>query len=270
MPELPEVETIRKYLKKEILGMKIKKIDIFSKKQFLSNPKEIIGEKILALKRKGKLLILSLTNRKNLLVHLKLSGQLIWLPNQRINYSSPTKRVIIYFDGGKLVFNEPRKFGWLRVLNNEGLKIELKKIGPDPLSKKFTLDYLEKIFSKSKREIKNFLLDQKKISGLGNIYSSEALFLAKIHPERKVFSLTKREIKRLYGAIKMVLKDGLKYEGTSLRYYIKPNGTKGFYQEHFRVYQREGKNCYLCSSKIQKIKQSGRSTFFCPLCQKKF
>ena len=283
MPELPEVETIKRFLEKAIVGQKIVKVEILSKKQFPGNPKEILTEKILGVDRRGKILIIRLSNEKNLLVHLKLSGQLIWAPKagDRVTPGYPipflggkelpgqSTRVIISINGGKLFFNEIRKFGWMKIartltLNKEG---ELAKLGPEPFSSEFNEDYFKKVFSKTSRPIKLILMDQEKIAGLGNIYANDALFEARIHPIRPANKLTDREIARLKKAILLVLKDGLAAGGTSEIYFVRPDGSRGEYQKHYRVYQRDGEKCSRCQGIIKRINLSGRGTFFCPRCQ---
>jgi len=268
MPELPEVETIKRYLNKAIIGKRIVDIEILSKKQFPDNPKEVIGAEIIGIERRAKMLILRLDNQKSLVVHLKLSGQLIWTEKKEL--STKTTRVILSIGKGKLFFNEMRKFGWIKVLNQKQLDLELKRIGPEPFGKDFSIGYLQKVFEKSARPIKTVLLDQKKIAGIGNIYANEALFEAKINPQKPVNKLTAKEIERLRKAILSVLKEGIKYGGSSAadQLYIKPDSSFGSYQQHFRIYQKNGENCQKCKTIIKRISLGGRGTFFCPKCQR--
>ncbi len=270
MPELPEVEIIKKFLEREILNSKILNVEIFSKKQFIGNPQKIINKKIKAIERRGKFLIFKLKNKKSqeniyLLFHLKLSGQILFSKDY---LSEKSTRVIIKLNNGYLIFNEPRKLGWIKVVDEDGFKKEILNLGKEPLDKDFKIDYFKKIIKNSSRSIKVLLMDQKKIAGVGNIYASEALFLAKIDPRRKANSLTDQEIKNLYNAIKKVLKKGIKYGGASVRFYIRPDKSRGKFQEKTFVYAREGKKCYQCGEIIQKIKLGGRGTYFCPKCQK--
>ena len=281
MPELPEVETIRLDLQKDIVGKRVKSVNILVKKQFVGNPKKITGAKIISIKRVGKNLSFALDNNLFLNIHLKMTGQLLYTKN--INqpvFKNPipfikdakmpgkTTRVIITFtDNSAIFFNDMRKFGWMKINDSQQ-----KPNGIDVLAKEFTSIYFRKLIqltSTSSRPIKLFLLDQDKIAGIGNIYANEALFLAKIHPERKTNTFNDKEINHLYLAIKKVIKQGLKYKGSSAadEAYILPNSSKGSYQNHFLVYQKEGEKCLKCRSVIKRLKQAGRSSFFCPKCQ---
>jgi formamidopyrimidine-DNA glycosylase len=282
MPELPEVETIKKQLNIALEGKIIKAVKILSKKQFPQSAKLVVGEKILKVERRAKVLILRLTHHKNLLVHLKLSGQLIWssrapkdsIKLQRnistIGQSLPTKstRVILDIGRGRLFFNEMRKFGWMKLLNDEQLEKELNRYGIEPLSDSFRLGELGKICSKTSRAIKLVLLDQEKIAGIGNIYANESLYLSKISPKLPANSLTRNQLIGLRKNIIKVLKLGLKYGGASDEYYLHPDLTIGSYQKHFLVYGEQGKKCRRCKTMIKRISLGGRGTFYCPKCQK--
>lgn len=272
MPELPEVETIKRYLEKVIVGKKITAVEVLSKKQFLGKAKDIIGAKIIGLERRAKYLIVKLSNRKNLLIHLKLTGQLVWTPGANADLPGKTTRIIIRFDKGTLFFNDMRKFGWLKITRSAKCKVqsELEKLGPEPFSKDFNESYLKNIFSKTARPIKLVLLDQEKIAGIGNIYANEALFETKINPQKPAKTLNQKEISRLKQAIVYVLKQGIKYGGSSAadEAYIKPDGSRGNYQQHFLVYQKQGQKCPKCSTVIKRVNLGGRGTFFCPACQR--
>jgi formamidopyrimidine-DNA glycosylase len=282
MPELPEVETIKRQLNIALAGKIIKAVKILSKKQFPQSAKLVVGEKILKVERRAKVLILRLTHHKNLLVHLKLSGQLIWssrapkdsIKLQRnistIGQSLPTKstRVILDIGRGRLFFNEMRKFGWMKLLNDEQLEKELNRYGIEPLSDSFRLGELGKICSKTSRAIKLVLLDQEKIAGIGNIYANESLYLSKISPKLPANSLTRNQLIGLRKNIIKVLKLGLKYGGASDEYYLHPDLTIGSYQKHFLVYGEQGKKCRRCKTMIKRISLGGRGTFYCPKCQK--
>jgi len=296
MPELPEVETIKRSLEKSIVGKKITGIQILLAKQFQGRKEDVLGAKITAIERRGKILKISLSSGKNLLIHFKLTGQLVWVPKagERATLGHPipfagselpakTTHVIFEIDGppspkasarqgGRLFFNDLRQFGWIKVVGelDEQMTRELGNLGVEPLIKEFTVEKLSSILQSSSRPVKLVLMDQEKIAGVGNIYANEALFEAGILPTRPAKKLSNEEIKKLREAIVKVLEDGLKYGGSSAadEAYIKPTGEAGEYQKHFRVYQRAGQPCPRCGTKIQRIELGGRGTFFCPRCQK--
>ncbi len=283
MPELPEVETIRRQLAKAVLNKKIVKVEILSQKQFPQDPKLVLNEKIIGVERRAKILIFKLTHGKNLIAHLKLSGQFIWVSNPptggKIKLKKPvptigdylpskSTRVILTIGRGKLFFNEMRKFGWIRFLDDARLLQELKKYGIEPFRKDFSLKNIEKSLANTRRPIKTVLLDQEKIAGIGNIYANESLYLSKIHPSTPSNQLKKEQIKSLKNNLVKVLKLGLKYGGASDEYYIHPDTTKGTYQNHFLIYGKAGKPCKKCGSIIKRISLGGRGTYFCPSCQR--
>lgn len=270
MPELPEVETIKRGLAKKIKGKTIKKIDIKLPKlvnfDVVGFQKEILGAKIEKISRRAKLLVLKLSNAGAILIHLKMSGQLLYEGEIRKH-----ARAVFYFsDGTKLVFNDMRKFGYFKFLPQNKLNQFFEdKFGPEPLLSEFNLDKFNMIIKqKPNSRIKNFLLDQKNIAGIGNIYADEALFEAKITPTRRVRTLNKNEIKKLHKAIKNVLNNAIKHKGTSFQLYRDSAGKKGKFVRLLKVYQREGKKCYFCSGTVKRIKLGSRSAYFCPKCQK--
>jgi len=261
MPELPEVETIRRYLDKDLSGKTIKKIDVLVKKQFIGNPKTLEGKKITDVIRFGKVLSLKFSDSLYLSIHLKLTGQL--LVNKK-SLAAKTTHIIIYFtDKTVLYFNDLRKFGWMKVASTPE-----KPKGIDILSKSFTQIFFTDLTGSTDKPIKLLLMDQDKLAGVGNIYANDALFLAKIHPLRKTRSLRPLEIKNLYSAVKKVIASGLKFQGASDNSYVLPDASTGRYQNHFQVYGRENKPCLICKTPIKRIKHHGRSSFFCPHCQK--
>ena len=288
MPELPEVETITQQLKKEVIGKKIKDVylavpKIIKNVSLNDFKKRVIGAKIQNVERKGKNIIFFLDNNYDLLIHLKLTGHLLignyqLKNNQLLPLTKDLKEPVnqyLHFglkldDGQWLVLSDLRKFAKVLILNHEELEEEIKDLGPDPLEKDFTLDYFADILKKQKKPIKKALMDQKIIRGIGNIYASEILFEAKVYPFKPANQLDFEEIKRTYQAIKKVLKEALKYEGTSAEdeTYRTLYGKKGRFGEKLKVYQREGKKCYRCGHPIERIKLDNRSTFFCPFCQK--
>ncbi|MFA6017254.1 MAG: bifunctional DNA-formamidopyrimidine glycosylase/DNA-(apurinic or apyrimidinic site) lyase [Patescibacteria group bacterium] len=287
MPELPEVESIKRQLKPSIVGRIISEINILSPKNFVGNKQDVIGKKIISVERYGKVLVIGLERvghdrplQKNFInIHFKLSGQILF--SKDVNHAvfkniipftkghkmpANTTRVIIKFtDGSGLFFNDLRKFGWIKVSSQP-----LKPKGIDVLDKQFTVKYLTVILKKTRKPIKVLLMDQDLITGIGNIYANDSLFLAKIHPQRLSNSLIENEVKLLYKSIKQTINEGLKDLGSSGadEAFILPDGSRGGHQRNFLVYQREGKPCIVCKTIIKRIKHNGRSSFFCYSCQK--
>ncbi len=279
MPELPEVETIKSFLTSKLIGRKIVRIEILSKKQFIGNPEVILHKKIIEIKRFGKIITFYLEKNLYLNTHLKLTGELLFAKDKNnpvfkeiIPFTNThrmpgkTTRIIIHFDDNSaLFFNDLRKFGWMKIAPQP-----LIPKGIDVLSSNFTLSYMAKIIQSSNKPIKLLLMDQEKITGIGNIYANDALFLARIHPLKKSKSLTNSEIAKLYHSIKKIIEQAIKNKGSSGadEAYILPDGTKGRHQRHFLVYQKEKSPCPNCGYLIKRIKQNNRSSFFCPRCQK--
>ena len=291
MPELPEVETIKRQLDKVIKRQKILKITVLRKKSFKGVKKVVVGEQIKKVERRAKLLIIELEGspRKYILIHLKMTGQLVYEKREGYELSRgvrnlgghptpdwvkklPSKhtRVVMELEKGTLFFNDMRVFGWMRVVSNKELKYELSKYGPDVVNKDFNKEYLRRILSASKRTVKLILLDQSKVAGLGNIYANDGLYCAQVHPEIRGNKLAEIEEKvhDLHICLKRVIGRGIKYRGASDTNYVHLDGLGGTYQEHFLVYKQNGKPCGRCLRKIKKIKLGGRGTYFCSRCQK--
>jgi formamidopyrimidine-DNA glycosylase len=286
MPELPEVETIKRDLNELIIGKKILGITTDSPKQVQPSlallKKAVLGETIKRFDRRAKLLYMTLTSGKILAFHLKMTGRLLvrrkgtkrddWqhVVIKLKTPSGPGQRQDSKLKGGdlELRFCDLRKFGWVRLFKSKKELDELlTKFGPDALDFK-SLKEFQEILSKSKRAIKLVIMDQGKIAGVGNIYASDALNLAKIKPRRPANKLSKNEAKILLFAIRKVLSAGIKYRGASDQYYLDALGHKGKYQEHFLTYNREGEKCFNCDTEIKKIKLGNRGTYYCPACQK--
>jgi len=281
MPELPEVETIRLGLKKAIVGKTIAGVEVRVEKLFQGDKNELVGKKIVDVNRRAKQIIIDVEGDNDLLIHLKMTGQLIYDNDKsRVAGGHPsadwvaklpnaTTHIIFNFsDGSKLFFNDMRKFGWIKIVNSEELKAD-DSLGPEPFSEDFTMEKLAEIIKKKPRwNIKKVLTDQTLISGIGNIYADEALFWAKILPTRLVKDITDDEISQLHKSIIKALEIGLKYGGSSENTYVQIDGSKGQAQEHFQVYAQAGKTCKRCGGTIKKIRLNGRGTHFCPNCQK--
>jgi len=243
MPELPEVETIRRQLAKKIVG------------------KKLSGKKITKVRRRAKILMIDFIDGSSLVFHLKLTGQLIF-NGQPLKY---TRQVFEFDDGSKLVFNDVRKFGWWKTVKNTK-QIE-EGFGPEALKVDFKT-FKNNLKKHPNTKIKPLLMDQKFIAGIGNIYSDEILFASRVQPLWQVKTLKDKEIQRIHQNIKKILKKAIQYHGTSVQDYLDARGRKGSYLNHLKVYQREGEKCVRCSSKIKRIKIGGRSAHFCPRCQR--
>lgn len=264
MPELPEVETIARKLKPELTGKTIIDADLRWSRTLASPSvkkfkEQIKGQKILRVGRRAKYLDISLSEF-NMLVHLRMSGDLF----MRESKFEPQKhdRLILKLTGGKsLVFNDTRKFGrvWLTA-NPENV---LGKLGPEPLSRGFTSQWLHTALHNKHRQLKPLLLDQTFLAGLGNIYTDEALHIAKLHPLAASDSITAEQARALQDAIRRVLKEGIRRNGASIDWVYRG----GEFQNHFRVYDRDGKPCPVCGTKIERIIVGQRSTHYCPNCQ---
>ena len=287
MPELPEVEVIRQSLAKKIKQKKVKKVIVRNKnlrfkipdnfKSFLKN------QKIIKIDRFSKYLILSLSNRGYCLIHLGMSGTVHLVSNNKKNiitnssfYNSPTlpkkhNHVEIIFDNIKIVYNDPRRFGFFEIIKDSSLLAKrFAHLGPEPFQSKFNLNYVFSFFKKKNKNIKNFLIDQKFVSGIGNIYASEILFLTKINPNKKAHLLNKENCKKIISNSKKVLLEAIKKGGSSIRDFRNITGKTGNFQKKFKVYEREGQSCKRvgCKGIIQKKIISKRSSFFCNTCQK--
>jgi formamidopyrimidine-DNA glycosylase len=281
MPELPEVETIKKGLNKYLVGHKIEDVEVRRAKVFSGEVKDILGAKILGARRFAKVIAIDLSNGYTLLAHVKLTGQFIYrgpnLKNPPVLSDKvgtlPGKHTHVIFKldkGGTLYFNDMRVFGWIRVVKTkEVLDFDfIKKLGPEPFNG-LTEEKFKEIVAKSKTAIKVLLMDQTKIGGVGNIYANDALWLAQVDPQRKADSLTSSEQEKLYEAILTVLKKGLELGGASEMAFVSPSGGEGEYQKHFLVYGQAEKTCPRCKKeKIKRVALGGRGTFFCPNCQK--
>jgi formamidopyrimidine-DNA glycosylase len=266
MPELPEVETIKRELDRVVLGKKI--VDIIvnkpkvikepTKDKFISGLKNAVIKKIL---RKGKGLIFQLSNGKSLVIHLRMTGQLIYPGNATV------ARVSFELSDGKLLdFNDRRLLGELRLVDNwQDMKF-FRELGPEIYD--LTIERFAQMLSTKTTKIKSLLMDQTFICGIGNLYAAEALFRAGIHPLRTANSLSNREKQRLFKEIKDTLNEAIRYRGSSIDQYVQLSGQRGGYVKYHKVYGREGQACVKCKTKIKRISLGGRGTYFCPKCQK--
>jgi formamidopyrimidine-DNA glycosylase len=274
MPELPEVETVRRTLQPKLTGLTITCVHLCLPKIIRTpGPEEfkkiITNKKILRVDRRGKYLLLGLSGGYTLAVHLRMTGRLVYAAGD----VPPTKHthIILQLDNGhKLIFTDMRQFGGMWLVPTAALDSlsGYKDLGVEPLDECFTRDFFRKELCRRRTRIKSLLLNQTFIAGLGNIYADEVLHRAGINPERQAETLRPREIKRLHQAIIDVLMEAIDNRGTTVRDYIDGNGLAGSYQELLRVYQREGKPCLHCGQVITRKKVGGRSSYYCPACQK--
>lgn len=271
MPELPEVETIVRELEaSDIIGQKITQAKIFWPRTVATADfnKTICGQRIEKISRRGKYIVVTLS-KDTLLIHLRMTGKLS-ISNDSAPRSSHERLQLEFGDGRVLHYEDQRKFGKWSILRDPEEKFQ--NLGIEPLSKEFTLPALERLLKKSSQQMKPFLLNQKQIAGLGNIYVDEALFDAKIHPKQRANTLDSTQIKALYKAIPKVLEQGIAHMGTSLgsksANYFSVSGRRGGNQTQLQVFRREGQTCFRCSGAIVKIRLAQRGTHLCPRCQK--
>ena len=287
MPELPEVEIVKQSLAKKIQQKKIKKVIIKNRNLRFKIPlkfEELLKNKIIKkVTRFSKYIILNFSDNSFCLIHLGMSGTIHLIKKNNLtkfsntsfyNSSSLPKKhnhVEIYFKNLKIIYNDPRRFGFFKFVNDKKALIDkFNHLGPEPFFKDFDLKYLLNNFLNKKKDIKSFLLDQKFVSGIGNIYASEILFLCKINPTISAMKLSKKDCKNIILFSKKVLIKAIKKGGSSIRDFRDTFGKSGNFQNEFKVYQREDLNCprNKCIGKIKKIIISNRSTFFCNICQK--
>ena len=287
MPELPEVEVVRRSLSNFIPGMKINKVHILDDKLRFKISKDlkknIEKQKITSISRRAKFLLINLQNNKVVLIHLGMTGK-IFIRNKRkkstfvtsFYYNKIFKKkhnhLIINLNKSiDLIYNDVRKFGFIKVLESKNLNFNkhISNLGPEPLSKKFNIDYLKLAIKKCKKNIKSFMMDQKYISGLGNIYVNEILFFSEVNPEKQVNKLSNRQVAKIVSNTKKILIRSIQLGGSSIRDFNSALGNKGTFQQNFMVYDRYNKFCKKkkCQGKVKKIYISNMSTFFCEKCQ---
>lgn len=289
MPELPEVETVKNGLNKLIIGLKVESVDFDWSKSFPNSPSDVnnflINAKILGVRRRAKVLIIDLDSKYSLVIHLKMTGQLVFRssvadfgaghPNDSLigNLPDRSTRVTIKFATKKeslLFFNDQRKFGWVKLIPT----IEIpnldffKSLGPEPLEDNLSVNKIVANIRRRKNSmIKPVIMDQKVIAGVGNIYADESLWGAKIHPETRVTSLSDQQLSKLFQEIKYVLRLSIEKGGSTDKNYVDAEGKKGSYLLFASVFRRENLPCPRCSNIILKIRVAGRGTHFCPVCQ---
>lgn len=288
MPELPEVETVRRGLQGLIVGKTVKAVDYDFPKGFPNAQADVdgflIGAAVTGVRRRAKVLLIELSTDYTLVIHLKMTGQMVFVapavrfgaghPSDSLVADLPDKSTRVTFtfaDGSRLFFNDFRKFGWIRLLPAIGIpEIDFfKKVGPEPLADDFTAkEFAERLARRKNTSIKAALLDQTVIAGVGNIYADESLWGAKLHPATRVADVPPARLKKLYEELRFVMNLAIEKGGSTDRNYVNAEGKKGTYLDFARVFRREGLACPRCGAAIEKSRVAGRGTHACPKCQK--
>jgi formamidopyrimidine-DNA glycosylase len=273
MPELPEVETVRRELEPTVVGRRLDRVEILDGRlvrpfEPLEVAAELEGEVVESLERRGKYLVFRFETGRVLLVHLRMTGSFVHADGSLPD--DPYRRAVLSLDNGSDVgYRDVRRFGtWLLLEPGELDPYLAERLGDEPFAEAFTPRALGKRFEGRRAPVKAALLDQRSLAGMGNIYADEALWRARIHPLRPAGELTRVEVGRLHAAIREALELGIARQGATLSDYRMPNGDSGAMQEEFEAYGREGEPCSRCGSPISKIRAAGRGTWFCPRCQR--
>jgi formamidopyrimidine-DNA glycosylase len=289
MPELPEVETVRIGLSALLPGKRVRSVTHDWSKSFPNAPADVehflVGARIVAIKRRAKVLIIELDSKYSLVIHLKMTGQLVFRapggehfgaghPNDSLVGELPdrsTRVIFVFDDDSKLFFNDQRKFGWVRLIPTaEVMNLDFfQKVGPEPLADDFTAkDFAERLRRRANSGVKAVLLDQTVVAGIGNIYADESLWSAKIHPETHVKDISPAKLKALFDGLQNVLRLSIEKGGSTDRNYVNAEGKRGSYLTFANVFRREGQPCPRCGTTIIKLKVAGRGTHICPHCQR--
>ena len=287
MPELPEVETVRRGLHTLIINRVVRAVQVHdSPKSFPNAPADVAaflqGATITAVRRRAKVLLIDLSTNYSLVIHLKMTGQLVYRgervfgaghPNDSLIGVLPdrsTRATIEFMDDSRLYFNDQRKFGWMKLLPTAEVPNLpfMQKVGPEPLEDKFTAEaFAERFVRRKNTNIKAALLDQTVVAGVGNIYADESLWGAKIDPRKKVSDVTKKEFELLFVELRAVMNLAIEKGGSTDKNYVNAEGKRGSYMDFARVFRREGLPCPRCGTIIEKMKWAGRGTHFCSVCQ---
>jgi formamidopyrimidine-DNA glycosylase len=274
MPELPEVETIRARLEPNLVGRELQRVEILDSR--LTRPHdpsvvaaELEGERVAALERRGKYLVVRFESGRALLIHLRMTGSLLHAPSGTLADDPHRRAVVKLDDGSDVAYRDVRRFGTWLLAEPEAIAPYLAtRLGREPLAAGFTARTLGERLANRKASIKAALLDQRTLAGMGNIYVDEALWRAQLHPLRPAGDVTNEELRRLHRGIRRALEAGIARQGATLRDYRDPNGNAGGMQHEFKVYGRAGEPCERCGTPIEKIRAGGRGTWYCPACQR--
>jgi len=273
MPELPEVETVVRGLRSQILKKTVKDVFISDKKLRIPYPKnlvkEIKGRQINDISRRSKYILMQMSNGKILVLHLGMSGRILY-KERKAETQKHDHFIIEFSDKTEIIFNDPRRFGLITLVNTEEMETHklFKDLGAEPLEKEFDGKYLQKVFKGKAQSVKQALMDSRNLVGVGNIYASEALFRAGINPKKEAGKINLKSLEKLAKDVQIVLRAAIKSGGSTLRDYVRSDGDVGYFQHSFKVYGRKNEPCFNCETPLIKIVQQGRSTFYCPSCQK--
>lgn len=289
MPELPEVETVRLGLQRLLPSRRIESVDFDTPKSFPNSPHDVqeflIGATVMQVRRRAKVLMIDLSTEYSLVIHLKMTGQLVFRGSESFGAGHPndsligdlpdksTRVTLVFTDNAKLFFNDQRKFGWMRLMPTiEIPNIDfMKRVGPEPLSDDFTADvFIDRIMRRKNTTVKAAILDQTVLAGVGNIYADESLFAANIHPASIVGAIPKARLRALHHEIKAVLALSIEKGGSTDRNYVNAEGKRGSYIDFAKVFRRESLPCPDCGHEIIKTKVAGRGTHVCLHCQKMY
>jgi len=274
VPELPEVETVRRRLEPALVGRRFDHVEILDSR--LTRPldplgvaAELTGERVRAVGRRGKYLVVRFESGRALLIHLRMTGTLLHVPGGSTKGADPHRRAVVKLeDGSDVIYRDVRRFGtWLLAEPDEVEPYLDARLGREPLAQAFTTKRLGEALAGRRAPVKAAILDQRRLAGVGNIYADEALWRARVHPLRPAGGLTGEELRALHRGIRAALKAGIARQGATLRDYRTPDGDSGRMQHEFKVYGREGEPCDRCGHPIEKIRAGGRGTWLCPKCQ---
>jgi formamidopyrimidine-DNA glycosylase len=276
MPELPEVETVRIRLEPKLVGRRLTSVEISDPR--LTRPfepaevaGELAGERVAALERRGKYLVVRFESGRVLLIHLRMTGQLLHANGGSLPGDDVHRRAVVSLDDGSdVIYRDVRRFGtWLLVEPGELEPYLGERVGGEPLAAGFSGKRLAGVLAGRRAPVKAVLLDQRRLAGVGNIYADEALWRARVHPQRPAGELGPENVAALHRGIRAALRAGIARQGATLRNYRTPDGARGRMQEEFKVYGREGEPCERCGTPIEKIRAAGRGTWYCPTCQQR-
>jgi formamidopyrimidine-DNA glycosylase len=272
MPELPEVETVLQEVKPQVLKKKFWKVKVLD--QISVQPSAVFleenlpGKTVQNITRKGKFIIFELSGGLMMVVHLRMTGMLLFEPSQRLKKFIRVE--FTFTNGRRMYFSDIRRFGriWLFDKKKYLQATGLVKLGVDPITERFDLELIKKLFAGKKGILKNTLLNQSLIAGIGNIYADEICFRSYLHPSARLESLSERHLEALHEAVVFCLQEGIKHNGTTISDFVGARGNEGKHQKYLQIYGRAGDKCYRCDTEIQKIRVAGRGTYFCRKCQK--